>query len=102
MSLRHIQLYMRSLFQSLQHLDSHKIIHRDIKPGNFLFNLRTEEFMLVDFGLAQLVRHTNEPTLSRISLLTATFCNSKANCVETLKMSQILFPILLPSNENEL
>jgi len=35
-------------------LDCHQIIHRDIKPGNFLFNLQTEEFMLVDFGLAQM------------------------------------------------
>lgn len=41
---------------------SRNIIHRDIKPSNFLYNRDRNEYMLVDFGLAQYVYEANEPT----------------------------------------
>lgn len=50
-----IKDYMKALFISLQHLHVNQIIHRDVKPGNFLYNIKKNDFMLVDFGLAQLV-----------------------------------------------
>jgi cell division control protein 7 len=50
-----IKMYMKALFESLLHLHTNQIIHRDVKPGNFLYNIKKNEFMLVDFGLAQLV-----------------------------------------------
>jgi len=53
MTLSQIRDYMRALFESLQHLHRHHIIHRDVKPGNFLYNPKTNTFVLVDFGLAQ-------------------------------------------------
>jgi len=53
MKLDQIQRYMRALFDSLSHLHSKQVIHRDIKPGNFLYDVKNERYMLVDFGLAQ-------------------------------------------------
>jgi cell division control protein 7 len=47
-----IKKYMRALLTALDHLHQHKVMHRDIKPGNFLYSRRTDQFLLVDFGLA--------------------------------------------------
>jgi cell division control protein 7 len=47
-----IKKYMRALFTALEHLHKHKVLHRDIKPGNFLYSSKTDQFLLVDFGLA--------------------------------------------------
>lgn len=50
-----IKLYMKNLLIALKHVHEHNIVHRDIKPGNFLFNRKNQKFLLVDFGLAQKV-----------------------------------------------
>lgn len=55
-----IKKYMYGLFCCLEVLENHKIIHRDVKPDNFLFNLKTEEYRLIDFGLAELVLNEAE------------------------------------------
>ena len=52
-SIDQIRIYMKALFESLEHLHKHGVIHRDIKPGNFLFNSQTNQAMLVDFGLSE-------------------------------------------------
>jgi len=56
MTVQQIRSYMSALFESLQHLHRNNVIHRDVKPGNFLFNPQTNNFKLVDFGLAQHVQ----------------------------------------------
>ncbi|GAB1599247.1 division cycle 7-related kinase-like [Argonauta hians] len=47
-----IQCYMKNLLIALSHVHEQNIIHRDVKPSNFLFNRKTQQFSLVDFGLA--------------------------------------------------
>ena len=49
---------MGGLLRALAYVHSHGIIHRDVKPANFLFDRRRRQFALVDFGLAQ---RTDEP-----------------------------------------
>uniref|UniRef100_A0A6G1S9T9 non-specific serine/threonine protein kinase n=1 Tax=Aceria tosichella TaxID=561515 RepID=A0A6G1S9T9_9ACAR len=51
-----IVMYMRNLIIALQHVHSRNIMHRDIKPGNFLYNRQQRKYLLVDFGLATQVR----------------------------------------------
>ncbi|KAH3678304.1 hypothetical protein WICMUC_001585 [Wickerhamomyces mucosus] len=48
-----IKHYMYELFQSLKFVHSKRIIHRDIKPTNFLYDPFTKRGVLVDFGLAE-------------------------------------------------
>ncbi|TNJ26452.1 Kinase, CDC7 [Giardia muris] len=62
---REIQAYMRSILTALSHLEKLKIIHRDIKPGNFLFERRSGKGLLIDFGLAQTLREVREFPLLR-------------------------------------
>ncbi|EDW62731.1 cell division cycle 7-related protein kinase [Drosophila virilis] len=62
MEVPEIRLYMRNLLLALRHVHKFNIIHRDVKPSNFLYNRRQGQFLLVDFGLAQHVNLSGGPT----------------------------------------
>ena len=46
--------YTSNLLSALGHIYRIGIIHRDVKPSNFLYNRQAKKFSLIDFGLAQL------------------------------------------------
>ncbi|RVE48430.1 hypothetical protein evm_006866 [Chilo suppressalis] len=48
-----LQRYMRALMTALKHVHSFGVIHRDVKPSNFLYDRENKRYLLVDFGLAQ-------------------------------------------------
>lgn len=49
-----IKMYLWELLQALSFVHSKGIIHRDVKPTNFLYNPELGRGVLVDFGLAEL------------------------------------------------
>ncbi len=51
--------YLKQLVPALVHLQERKIVHRDIKPTNIIFNPETENFTLIDFGLGAIEKVTN-------------------------------------------
>ncbi|OAX80244.1 CDC7 protein kinase [Emergomyces africanus] len=53
--------YFRSLFTALHAVHNVDIIHRDIKPTNFLYNPKLRRGVLVDFGLAEREYPSAEP-----------------------------------------
>lgn len=53
MTIPEMRRYFRSLFTALHSVHEKKILHRDIKPTNFLYNTELERGVLVDFGLAE-------------------------------------------------
>lgn len=57
---REVQDYMRNLLIALRHVHSFNVIHRDVKPSNFLHDRKSQKYLLVDFGLAQNLN--KEPT----------------------------------------
>ncbi|XP_022834686.1 probable serine/threonine-protein kinase cdc7 isoform X2 [Spodoptera litura] len=48
-----LRQYMRALMVALRHVHSFGVIHRDVKPSNFLYDRDNKRYLLVDFGLAQ-------------------------------------------------
>ncbi|KAF5364141.1 hypothetical protein D9756_000149 [Leucocoprinus leucothites] len=52
LSMPGIKSYLRCLMAALRDIHDRKIIHRDVKPANFLFDPRTGIGTLCDFGLA--------------------------------------------------
>lgn len=53
MTVMDMSIYLRSLFTALAYVHKHDIIHRDIKPTNFLYDPASQRGVLVDFGLAE-------------------------------------------------
>ncbi|EIW69907.1 hypothetical protein TREMEDRAFT_30137 [Tremella mesenterica DSM 1558] len=53
MDLPHIRLYMRAILIALRDIHQRGIVHRDVKPANFLFDYEAGTGVLVDFGLAE-------------------------------------------------
>ncbi|KAJ3196207.1 hypothetical protein HK101_009770 [Irineochytrium annulatum] len=56
--------YLRSLLNALSYIHESGIVHRDVKPTNFLWNRKTRSGVLVDFGLAE-VCHAEPIALHR-------------------------------------
>ncbi|XP_071949250.1 cell division cycle 7-related protein kinase-like [Antedon mediterranea] len=55
LSVDEIRDYMMNLMLALRRVHAFNIIHRDVKPSNFLYNRKLNRFSLVDFGLAHKV-----------------------------------------------
>lgn len=51
-----VLVYMEQLLSALSFVHLRGVIHRDVKPNNFLFDPRTRRGVLVDFGLAERLR----------------------------------------------
>lgn len=50
----HVKKHMKQLFDVVKFIHINNIVHRDIKPDNFLFETKDENsnIKLVDFGLS--------------------------------------------------
>ncbi|KAI8059170.1 kinase-like domain-containing protein [Gongronella butleri] len=53
MTLNDTKHYLIEILTAVSHLHQLRIIHRDIKPNNFLYNIKKKKGVLIDFGLAQ-------------------------------------------------
>lgn len=74
LSLQQTMSYIAQAASALDYAHLHGVIHRDLKPGNFLLHA-DGRLVLADFGIAHIVRdtsRTNYPTLTSPDLLLGT------------------------------
>jgi casein kinase II subunit alpha len=50
---RDIAIYMYGVLDALEFAHSRDIMHRDVKPGNIMFDLKKKDVHLIDWGLAE-------------------------------------------------
>ena len=53
MSLNDIAIYLHGVLKALAYAHKRGIMHRDVKPGNIMWNQETKEVSLIDWGLAE-------------------------------------------------
>ncbi|KAI4291436.1 cell division control protein 7 [Pancytospora philotis] len=73
-SMRDVRRYMWCLIEAVGHVHEQRIIHRDIKPSNFMYNMASENGVLIDFGLAQ--SEKERPTIKQKKEAPVLFFNS--------------------------
>lgn len=66
MTVQETKDYMIALLTALKRVHTFNIIHRDVKPSNFLYDRRNKRYLLVDFGLAQ--EYKPEPKVKQLKL----------------------------------
>ncbi|XP_056379147.1 cell division cycle 7-related protein kinase isoform X2 [Hyla sarda] len=77
LSFQEVKEYMYNLFKALKRIHQFGIVHRDVKPSNFLYNRRLKQYALVDFGLAQGTPDT------RIELLKVLQAKKQGSCSQS-------------------
>ncbi|WVQ86040.1 hypothetical protein IAT38_008208 [Cryptococcus sp. DSM 104549] len=87
----HIRSYIRNLMRGLKDMHKRGIVHRDVKPANFLYDYESQKGILVDFGLAERYVPPREPTCQHAPGTLTSLHGSKVKTSETATVEQALY-----------
>ncbi|WWC65088.1 uncharacterized protein I303_107702 [Kwoniella dejecticola CBS 10117] len=97
----HIRSYLQSLFRALKDVHRRGIVHRDVKPANFLYDYETGDGVLVDFGLAERYTPPRRPTCQHAPGTLASLQGSKVKTSETSIVEQAVYDARKRSRQGE-
>lgn len=86
-----IKQYMTCLFRALKDTHSRGIIHRDVKPANFLFDYETGHGVLVDFGLAERYAPPRRPMCQHEIATPASPHGTRTKTSDTVAVEQAVY-----------
>jgi cell division control protein 7 len=92
LSVNDVREYLRNLLIALRRVHQFKVIHRDVKPSNFLYNSVTKQYALVDFGLAHEMK--SQPKEMRVK-------NLKADCTSSIRPVKNPLPLSSSNQQNK-
>ncbi|XP_040215988.1 cell division cycle 7-related protein kinase isoform X2 [Rana temporaria] len=81
LSFQEAKEYVFNLIKALKRIHYFGIVHRDVKPSNFLYNRKLKQYALVDFGLAQGTPDT------QIELLKVLHSKKQGSCIQSNTIS---------------
>ncbi|PIA30943.1 hypothetical protein AQUCO_05300048v1 [Aquilegia coerulea] len=77
-----LQWYGYCMFRALASMHKQGVVHRDVKPGNFLFSRKLNKGYLIDFNLALDV-HKKYGTTSKTKMYSTSFNHGPLRCKES-------------------
>ncbi|CAI9620985.1 unnamed protein product, partial [Staurois parvus] len=77
LSFQEAKEYTFNLLKALKRIHHFGIVHRDVKPSNFLYSRKQKQYALVDFGLAQGTPDT------KIELLKVLHSKKQGSCIQS-------------------
>lgn len=86
-----IQQYMTCLLRSLKDIHARGIIHRDVKPANFLFEYERGEGVLVDFGLAERYAPPRRPACQHSPATREHLHGTRTKTADTVAVEQAVY-----------
>lgn len=60
MTIRDVACYIFSVLKALEYAHSKNIMHRDVKPGNIMWDMKSKKAVLIDWGLAEFYKPGSE------------------------------------------
>ncbi|WRT70669.1 uncharacterized protein IL334_007667 [Kwoniella shivajii] len=97
----HIRSYLRSLFRALKDIHKRGIVHRDVKPANFLYDYETGGGVLVDFGLAERYYPPRKPTCQHSPATPLALHGSRIKTSETPVVEQAVYDARKKTKQGE-
>ncbi|KLT38754.1 kinase-like protein [Cutaneotrichosporon oleaginosum] len=86
-----IRAYMTCLLRALKDIHARGIIHRDVKPANFLFDYESGHGVLVDFGLAERYQSPREATCQHEPATRSHLHGQRCRTDDTLTVEQAVY-----------
>ncbi|XP_063795989.1 cell division cycle 7-related protein kinase isoform X1 [Pseudophryne corroboree] len=101
LSFQEVKDYIYNLLKALKRIHQFGIIHRDVKPNNFLYNRKLKQYALVDFGLAEGTSDTQVELLNVLQAKKQGSCSQSKPHTVSGNIPPVPREVVLPSSSKQ-